>query len=75
MPLPRCLRPRREGGADGSAEHRSAHQARAGGAGLLGEGLCNPEIAERLVLSRKTVERHVARIVAELGPVVTIAMS
>lgn len=56
---------------------QSAPPARAGGGvltareeqvlALLGEGLTNREIAERLVVSPKTVEHHVSRLLAKLG--------
>ena len=34
---------------------------------LLGEGLSNREIAERLFISPKTAEHHVGRIYGKLG--------
>lgn len=34
---------------------------------LLGTGLLNPEIAQRLFISRKTAAHHVSRVITRLG--------
>jgi DNA-binding NarL/FixJ family response regulator len=35
--------------------------------GLIGEGLTNRQIGQRLYLSEKTVKNHISRLLAKLG--------
>ena len=70
-PKPRCAR-RASGAAAGApaADRRSAGQSltptERSVAGLVAEGLSNPQIGERLYISRRTVQTHLAHVFAKL---------
>ncbi|MGZ4649886.1 MAG: helix-turn-helix transcriptional regulator, partial [Kineosporiaceae bacterium] len=61
LPAPRAPRPATRAHPAGLTARQAEVLA------LLGEGLSDADIAERLVLSRRTVEHHVAAILAKLG--------
>jgi DNA-binding CsgD family transcriptional regulator len=55
--------PSRTGPKDGSTLTKREAEVLA----LLGHGLSNPEIGDRLYISRKTVEHHVGNVLSKLG--------
>ena len=59
------MRTWRRGPSGGTAGELTARELEI--AELVARGDTNPEIAERLFLSRKTVERHVSNILGKVG--------
>jgi DNA-binding NarL/FixJ family response regulator len=55
----------RRGAAGGGMEELTARELEI--AELVARGHTNPEIAERLFLSRKTIERHVSNVLGKVG--------
>jgi ATP/maltotriose-dependent transcriptional regulator MalT len=69
-------RPRRRSAAGGSADGVGALTSRERQvAELVATGLTNRQIAERFVLSEKTVETHISRILAKLGVASRVAVA
>ncbi len=55
----------RRGAANGAVDELTARELEV--AELVARGHTNPEIAERLFLSRKTIERHVSNVLGKVG--------
>jgi DNA-binding CsgD family transcriptional regulator len=63
-PVPR---PRADGGLPGKLRAQGITDREADVLGLVAQGLSNREIAERMFLSPRTVEKHVASLLAKTG--------
>ncbi len=65
-PMPGCGRAGCGGGGRARAARRRGGPTKTKIAYLVGEGLSNPDIAARLLLSRNTVQVHMSKILAKL---------